>query len=232
MYFCRQPMRFKTEYMKAFIFDLNGTMIDDMTYHTKAWQRLLNDDLGGDFTWDDVKRQMYGKNQEVLVRMLGPNRFTADEMNRLSLEKEKRYQKEFLPYLKLLPGLKDFLEKAYQQNIPMAIGSAAIPFNIDFVLDNLNIRHYFKAIVSADDVLLSKPHPETFLKAAQLLNVVPADCLVFEDVPKGAEAAANAGMEAVVITTTHQPEEFRPLQNVVHFAPDFSDDFIKNLIAN
>jgi beta-phosphoglucomutase len=218
--------------MKAFIFDLNGTMIDDMTYHTKGWQYLLNNDLGGNFTWDEIKPQMYGKNHEVLVRMFGPNRFTVDEMDRLSLEKEKRYQKEFLPHLQLLPGLNDFLERAYQQNIPMAIGSAAIPFNIDFVLDNLNIRHYFKAIVSADDVLLSKPHPETFLKAAQLLGVDPTSCMVFEDVPKGAEAAANAGMETIVITTTHQPEEFKHLQNVVHFAPDFSDEFIKNLTAN
>jgi len=216
--------------MKAFIFDLNGTMINDMLYHTKAWQYLLNTDLGGSFTWDEVKPQMYGKNQEVLVRMFGPNRFTTEEMNRLSYLKEKRYQDEFLPHLALLPGLHEFLEKAYQNGIPMAIGSAAIPFNIDFVLDNLNIRHYFKAIVSADDVVLSKPHPETFLKAAELLNTLPTDCIVFEDVPKGAEAAANAGMKAVVLTTTHQIDEFSELQNVIHFADDFTDDFIGSLV--
>jgi beta-phosphoglucomutase family hydrolase len=216
--------------MKAFIFDLNGTMINDMPFHTKAWQYLLNTDLGANFTWDEVKPQMYGKNQEVLVRMFGPSRFTAEEMDRLSLLKEQRYQDEFLPHLALLPGLHEFLEKAYQNGIPMAIGSAAIPFNIDFVLDNLNIRHYFKAIVSADDVVLSKPHPETFLKAAELLNTLPADCLVFEDVPKGAEAAANAGMKAVVLTTTHQQEEFEALQNIIHFADDFTGSFINSLV--
>jgi beta-phosphoglucomutase len=216
--------------MKAFIFDLNGTMIDDMIYHTRAWQTLLNDELGGNFTWEEVKPQMYGKNPEVLVRMFGPDRFTMDEMNRLSLEKEKKYQIEFLPHLKLLPGLNEFLKNAYQQGIPMAIGSAAIPFNIDFVLDNLNIRHYFKVIVSADDVVLSKPHPETYLKAAELLNVTPADCIVFEDVPKGTEAAANAGMEAVVITTTHEQAEFNYLNNVICFAKDFEDTAVKALI--
>ena len=215
--------------MKAFIFDLNGTMINDMPYHTKAWQNLLNNDLGGEFTWDEIKPQMYGKNPEVLVRIFGPNRFTMDEMNRLSFEKEKRYQEEYLPHLELLPGLYDFLENAYQKGIPMAIGSAAIPFNIDFVLDNLNIRKYFKAIVSADDVELSKPHPETFLKAAQLLGVSPTDCLVFEDVPKGAEAAANAGMQAVIITTTHEPDEFKHLPNVIRFAKDFNDEVVKGL---
>lgn len=214
----------------AFIFDLNGTMINDMPYHTNAWQYLLNNDLGGNFTWEEVKPQMYGKNPEVLVRIFGPDRFTLDEMNSLSLEKEKRYQEEFFPHLELISGLMEFLENAYQKGIPMAIGSAAIPFNIDFVLDNLNIRHYFKAIVSADDVVLSKPHPETFLKAAQLLDTDPKDCIVFEDVPKGAEAAANAGMKAVVITTTHEPEEFTYLQNVLQFVPDFNDEFVKGLV--
>jgi len=216
--------------MKAFIFDLNGTMINDMPYHTKAWQTLLNDQLGGSFTWDEVKQQMYGKNPEVLVRMFGPDKFTLEEMNKLSYEKEEKYQQEFLPHLALLPGLLEFLEAAYQQGIPMAIGSAAIPFNIDFVLDNLNIRHYFKAIVSADDVMLSKPHPETFLKAAALLNTNPTDCTVFEDVPKGAEAAANAGMNAVVITTTHEPHEFEKLSNVLHFAADFTDGYFKEVL--
>ncbi len=216
--------------MKAFIFDLNGTMINDMEYHTKAWQRLLNDELGGCFTWDEIKQQMYGKNPEVLVRMFGPNRFTLEEMNSLSLEKERQYQREFLPHLKLSPGLAEFLESAYQKKIPMAIGSAAIPFNIDFVLDNLNIRHYFKTIVSADDVLLSKPHPETYLKVAAQLQVPPTDCIMFEDVPKGADAAANAGMEVVVITSTHEQREFAYLQNVLHFADDFTGEFFDNLV--
>lgn len=216
--------------MKAFLFDLNGTMINDMEYHTKAWMNLLNEELGGSFTWDEVKHQMYGKNPEVLVRMFGPDRFTLDEMNSLSLEKEKRYQEAYLHELKLLPGLHEFLEKAYQKGIPMAIGSAAIPFNIDFVLDNLNIRHYFKTIVSADDVVLSKPHPETYLKVAEQLGVVPTDCLVFEDVPKGAEAAENAGMQCVVLTTTHHQDEFTSLTNVIHFSDDFRGEFFEGLV--
>jgi beta-phosphoglucomutase len=216
--------------MKAFIFDLNGTMINDMEFHTKAWMNLLNEELGGTFTWDEVKQQMYGKNPEVLVRMFGPERFTLAEMNRLSYEKEERYQQEYLPQLQLLPGLNDFLESAYQQGIPMAIGSAAIPFNINFVLDNLNLRHFFKAIVSADDVVLSKPNPETYLKVAELLGVSPADCLVFEDVPKGAEAAANAGMNVVVLTTTHEEDEFTALSNVIHFSKDFTGKFFEGLV--
>ncbi|GAB2475396.1 beta-phosphoglucomutase [Hymenobacter qilianensis] len=216
--------------MKAFIFDLNGTMIHDMEFHTRAWQSILNNDLGGNYSWAEVKQQMYGKNQELLVRVFGPDKFSAAEMENLSLEKEKRYQQEYQPHLQLLPGLPEFLEAAHQRGIPMAIGSAAIMFNINFVLDNLNIRHYFQAIVSADDVTLSKPHPETFLEAAQQLHVAPADCIVFEDVPKGAEAAQNAGMKTVILTTTHQKAEFDELDNVLHFAADFHDPFMQTLL--
>jgi beta-phosphoglucomutase len=216
--------------MKAFIFDLNGTMVHDMDYHTKAWQHIFNHDLGGNFTWEEVKPQMYGKNAEVLERVFGAERFTAQEVAQLSLAKEARYQEEFRPHLRLLPGLAEFLAAAHTRGIKLAIGSAAIPFNIDFVVDGLDLRSYFSTIVSADDVTLSKPHPETFLKAAHLLGVAPADCLVFEDVPKGVEAAARAGMSAVVLTTTHPATDFTELPNVLHFAPDFTDAFFQTLL--
>lgn len=216
---------------KALIFDLNGTIIDDMDYHTKAWQHLFINDLGLDITWENTKKEMYGKNQEVLVRVFGPERFTEVEMDDLSLEKERRYQQEFFPHLALLPGLGELLENAYQKNITMAIGSAAIPYNINFVLDNLDIRRYFKAIVSADDVKFSKPNPETFLSAAALLQTDPADCIVFEDTPKGAETAKNAGMKCIVLTTTHQQEEFNYLDNILYFAPDYTADYFKTLLS-
>ena len=79
----------------------------------------------------------------------------------------------------------------------MAIGSAAPLFNVDFVLDNLNIRDYFQAVVSGVDVVESKPYPEVFLKAAKRLGVEPSSCIVFEDAPKGVEAAANAEWNAL-----------------------------------
>ena len=113
------------------------------------------------------------------------------------------------------------LEEAYQSGIKMAIGSAAIMANIDFVLDGLNIRHYFSAIVSADDVTNSKPDPETYLKCAERLNVDPSDCIVFEDVPKGVESAERAGMKSVVITLLHTKEEFSEFKNVICFMEDF-----------
>jgi beta-phosphoglucomutase-like phosphatase (HAD superfamily) len=111
----------------------------------------------------------------------------------------------------------------------MAIGSAAIMFNIDFVLDNLNIRSYFEAIVSADDVIISKPDPETYISCASLLKIEPADCIVFEDSPKGVEAAERAGMKAVVLTTMHEAYEFYQYSNVLMCVQDYTNERVQEL---
>ncbi len=209
--------------IKAFLFDLNGTMIDDMYYHNKAWFNILNDDLGAGLNWEQVKSHMYGKNTELLIRIFGANKFSAAEMDGYSIEKEKRYQQEYRPLLKLIDGLDDFLVQAKEKNVLMGIGSAAIPFNISFVLDGLDIRHFFKSIVSADDVVDSKPDPETYLKGAKELGVLPEECIVFEDAPKGVEAAMLAGMKTVVITTMHEAHEFIAYTNVIAFIKDYAE---------
>lgn len=214
---------------QAFLFDLNGTMIDDMEYHLTAWHRILNEDLNAGMTREEVRGHMYGKNEELLDRVFGKGHFNRQQADEISMLKENRYQQAFRPHLQLIPGLPALLARADKQQIKMAIGSAAIPFNIDFVLDNLSIRHYFSAVVSAADVTVSKPHPETFLKAASLLQVEPAACIVFEDAPKGVEAAQNAGMRCIVLTTMHEPHEFSNYSNILHFIKDYTDPALNEL---
>jgi len=214
---------------QAFIFDLNGTMIDDMQYHSAAWFSILNDDLKAGLTREEVDRQMYGKNEELLDRVFGKGRFTPLELAEISKKKELSYQAAFRPHLQLIQGLPALLEKAKEDRVAMAIGSAAIPFNIDFVLDNLYIRPYFSAIVSAADVTISKPDPETFTKAANILKVPPDTCIVFEDAPQGVEAAFRAGMRAVVLTTMHEKEEFDRYPNVIRFIKDYTDPSLDEL---
>ncbi|MBN9297424.1 MAG: HAD family phosphatase [Filimonas sp.] len=216
--------------IKAFLFDMNGTMIDDMSYHSVAWFNLLNDDLKAGLTREQVNAQMYGKNDELLIRIFGEGKFTKEEMDKWSMEKERRYQAAFLPHLKLIDGLNAFLEETSRANIQMAIGTAAIPFNIDFVLDNLKLREYFPVIVSADDVAISKPHPEVFLKCAERLGVKPEECVVFEDAPKGVEAAQAAGMKAVAITTMHGKEEFGQYNNIIRFVKDYTELNVADLV--
>ena len=214
---------------RALIFDLNGTMINDMEFHLRAWTEILNTDLQAGLSPEQVRNQMYGKNSELLIRIFGEGRFTEEEMEFWSVEKEKRYQKAYRPHMQLINGLDNLLQRAHEKNIPMAIGSAAIPFNINFILDQLDIRKYFSAIVSADDVTISKPHPETFLKAAGLLDTDPTACMIFEDAPKGVEAADNAGIPCVVLTTMHTRNEFHSSEHITAFIPDYMDPFIMSL---
>lgn len=216
-----------SNFPKAFLFDLNGTMVDDMEYHIKAWHDILNDDLKANMSWGDVRKQMYGKNSELFKRVFGENYFTDEETEHWSMEKERRYQENFFPHLKLINGLEGFLKNIKERKIKTAIGSAAIPFNINFVLDNLHLHDYFDAIVSADDVKASKPDGETYSKAAKLLNEKPENCIVFEDAPKGVEAAQNAGMRSVVLTTMHNRDEFTDYSNVLAFIKDYTDPFLQ-----
>ncbi len=212
---------------KAFLFDMNGTMVDDMAYHVTAWREIVNN-LGANLSIEEMKRECYGKNDELLERIF-PGRFTDAEKKEMGYAKEKAYQETYRPHLQLLPGLKEFMEKAKQAGIKMAIGSAAIMYNIDFVLDGLGIRHYFDAIVSADDVKISKPDPETFTKCADQLGVAYEDCIVFEDATKGVEAAQCAGMKSVVVTSFHEPAEFDYLPGVLFFIQNFTDKVLDKL---
>ena len=112
---------------KAFIFDLNGTMVDDMQFHAIAWASILNDDLGANLTAEQVKTQMYGKNSELLARVFGEGHFEKEREEEISLEKERRYQADYLDHMKLINGLHGFLVQALGHSIKMAIGSAALP---------------------------------------------------------------------------------------------------------
>lgn len=206
---------------KGYLFDLNGTMINDMPYHVEAWHKQLVA-LGSTISLEETKYQCYGKNDELLERVF-PGRFTMEEKIKLGNDKEALYRVEFKPYLKLIDGLETFLMNASNQHKKIAIGSAAINENINFVIDNMNIRHHFKAIVSANDVIKSKPHPETFLKCADKLGLHPNDCIVFEDTPKGVECAFNAGIKTIVILGEHTKEEFVSFPNVIQFVNNYKE---------
>jgi beta-phosphoglucomutase len=213
--------------VKAFLFDLNGTMVDDMHFHISAWQKMLNK-YGCNFSYEQTKKECYGKNEEIFERIF-PGKFSVKEGYKLGYEKELQYQKDFKPHLKLINGLDLFLADAYEKNIKLAIGSAAIRANIDFVIDGTDTRKYFEIIISANDVIKSKPHPETYLKCAAALHVQPHECLVFEDSPKGIECATNAGMKSVCLTTMHTQPEFND-ENIISFVKDYTHLSITSLI--
>ncbi|HET9826757.1 MAG TPA: HAD family phosphatase [Chitinophagaceae bacterium] len=217
----------KVDQLKGFLFDLNGTMNNDMPYHVSAWHRIMSE-LGAHITLERMKQECYGKNHDVIERIF-PGRFSYEEKTRMGFEKESQYQKDFRPHLKLIDGLDRFLKDAHEGGIKLGIGSAAIKVNIDFVLDGLHIRKYFDAIVGADDVIHSKPDPETWIKCADKLTLPPSECIVFEDSPKGAESALNAGIKCVIITNLHEQDEVANYENVIAFIDDYTSIRVSQL---
>lgn len=203
----------------ALIFDMDGTMVDNMMTHHRGWQKTLAA-YGLQLTLEDVVATCHGKNVEIIERLF-PGKYSLAERERISFEKESGYREIFLSELRLLDGLPELLETARQAGIPMGIGTAAPQANVDFVLDNLNIRHYFQAVIHADDVEKGKPEPEVFFKVADRLGVSYHQCLVFEDSPTGARTALNAGMKAIILTTTHRAEEFAEIVSVVRCVADY-----------
>jgi beta-phosphoglucomutase family hydrolase len=205
--------------IQGFIFDMDGTMVDNMMTHHRAWQRKLAA-LGLELSLDEVRQSIHGINEEIIERLFG-ERFTPEDRRRIAGEKEAEYRQIFLPELKLVDGLAKFLHSAQKLNIPMGIGTAAPPENVQFVLTELRLQPFFHAVIDSKMVQKGKPNPEVFLRVAEKLNLEPKNCLVFEDSPTGVEAAQRGGMSAVVITTTHTPDEFSGFDNVLRVVQDF-----------
>jgi len=214
--------------IQGFIFDMDGTMVDNMMVHHRAWQRKLAA-LGLELTLEEVRQSIHGINEEILERLFG-DRFSPEERRRIAWEKEAEYRDIFLSELKLVPGLEAFLKSAQQAGIRMGIGTAAPHENVQFVLENLHLRPLFGSVIDASQVIKGKPDPEVFLRVAEELGADPADCVVFEDSPTGAEAARRAGMQAVIITTTHTAEEFAHFEHVVRIISDFEEVRVEELL--
>jgi beta-phosphoglucomutase len=205
---------------EGFIFDMDGTLVHNMPYHEKAWIQLLKG-LGKDFTRETLYTQMYGKNEEVFERIF-PGKFSPAQIEVMAQEKEETYRKIYARYQKPIQGLLEFLELLKKKKKKIALCTAANQGNIHFTMDGLDLRKYFDTIVSADDVEHGKPHPECFLMAASKINVSIKKCLVFEDMPKGAEAGSNANMDVIMLTTSYPSKYLMTLPKVIKTIKDYT----------
>ena len=213
---------------KAFIFDLDGVIVDTAKYHYLAWQKIANE-LNIDFTLEQNELLKGVSRVRSLDIILELGKVTASQENKNKWLFQKN--EDYLSYLvdidasEILPGVFPVLKFLKEEGQPIALGSASK--NARPILEKTGILSYFDAIVDGNDVTNAKPDPEVFLMAARLLNMKNENSIVFEDSVAGVQAANIAKMTSIGIG------ESNILHEAQYIFTDFTainTDFIAELI--
>jgi beta-phosphoglucomutase-like phosphatase (HAD superfamily) len=216
---------------EAFIFDMDGTMIDSMPWHAKSWVEFTRRH-GLEVDLADLMRRTTGRNGAECVRELFQRDMSDEEAWSLIHEKEVIYRELFAPIFSEVKGFSAFAEQARQRGLKVGVGTAGDQANIAFVLSKLKLATAPHAVVGGDEGLPGKPEPAIFLEAAKRMNTGAGACIVFEDAPFGIEAARRAGMRAVAICTSHSAQELagpHVLAQVRDYNELFESKFLEKL---
>ncbi len=213
----------------GFIFDLDGVIVDTAKYHFLAWKNLAKQ-LGFEFT-EEQNEQFKGVSRkrclEILLK-IGKIDATQKQFDQWMIEKNEDYLKYIVKMdaSEILPEVPRVLKFLKDREIPIALGSASK--NARPILEKVELLHYFNCIVDGNNVTKAKPNPEVFLMAASQLDVLPQNCVVFEDSVAGIQAANAAHMISIGIGNA------KILFEAEHNFKDFTeidDAFLKGLIG-
>lgn len=185
---------------QAFIFDMDGTLVDSMPYHEKSWD-LFFEEHQIELDKETFERDYHRGTLEEVMGRLFPHLTKVADRKAIGQRKEELFRELYAPHLDCLSGLRDFLNSVLVQNIPMGLATMGDQNNIDFTLGGLELTHFFQATTGGDQVNHGKPHPEIFLQTAKKLDVDAKHCLAFEDTRSGIASAQAAGMDVVGIAS-------------------------------
>ncbi len=189
---------------RAVLFDLDGVIVDSRSQHLAAWTQLVR--AHGIAAPPGYFQETFGLRNDAILGRLLPDASPA-EVEALGDEKEATFRELASGRVALLPGVRVLLFALGERGIRSAVVTSTPAENLGLILDSLEIRGAFDALVSAEDVERGKPHPEGFLLAAARLGARPEECVVIEDAPAGIEAAVRAAMRSIGVTTTHHAAE-------------------------
>jgi beta-phosphoglucomutase family hydrolase len=190
--------------IKGLIFDLDGTLLDTMQYHFNAWQKTCQR-LGLNLNINYLKSQTGNSNRKIAADIIRQNgmegKITVDQVTEAKLE-------EFYKYLHLISPIEPVvaIARKYFGKLPMSVGSGGPRKSVYKTLELSGLKKYFEIVVSADDVTNHKPHPETFLTCALMMNIEPRFIEVFEDGDLGIEAALRAGMNVTDVRSWYKSD--------------------------
>jgi HAD superfamily hydrolase (TIGR01509 family) len=195
------------------IFDWDGVVVDSSHIHLKSW-KMLADELALPLPCDHFERGFGKRNQTIIPDILGWTK-NIELIEKWGLRKEEIYREiASIEGIPLAKGSKEFLQLLDPQKFLCGIGTSTERKNVELAIKQHDLSNFFSTCACSEDVKVGKPNPEVFLKAAEGLSVSPAQCVVFEDSPHGIEAAQNANMKSVALTTSHPANVF------MHLKPD------------
>ena len=206
--------------IKAYIFDMDGTLVDNCAWHVIAWREFAHRH-GRDISEKDILAWMGATSKYYMDRIFNRDVPTV-ECAELTREKEAIYRSLYAPHLQLPDGLGELLANARERDIRLAIATGGSLDNVDFILDGLKLRSLFDVVVDASQYKNGKPAPDCYLKAAARLNLAPDECLVFEDAVSGIRAAKSAGMRVAAITAT-MPRDVLKAENPDYLLDSFRE---------
>lgn len=212
----------------ALIFDMDGTMVDSMPWHAKAWIEFARR-RGLALDVPDLMRRTTGRNAFECACELMEREVSVAESDAITHEKESIYRELFGAVFAEVAGFGAFAQAAAARGLKIAVGTAGDRHNVAFVMERLRMDPLPLAIVGGDEGFTGKPTPAIFLEAARRIGVEPAHCIVFEDAPFGIEAARRAGMRAVAICTTHSAAELAG-PHVIAAVRDYEELALSNFL--
>jgi len=211
--------------LRGVIWDMDGVLVDTGEFHFQSWMDTLTN-YGIPFS-REIFNNTFGMNNEGILKLLMGEDFNSEIVTEISERKETSFRQAIRGQVKTLPGVLPLLDSIKSIYIPQAIGSSGPQKNIDAIVEELGLKIYFQALISAAQ-MPSKPDPTVFLTAAQSIRAPAAHCVVIEDAIAGIEAAHRAEMKCVAVTTTNPASA---LQNADVIVDNLNDISIDKLIA-
>ena len=201
-------MNQKSSLPAALIFDMDGVLVDSNPFHLEKWIEFLNH-RHIPFKPEDLPKQIFGQRNDNAFRHFFGTQLSQEESRCLSEELEEKFREAFRSHARPLPGLHALITECHRAGVPMAVASSAMAKNVEFIVDTLGFRPYFRFLVSGDEVSRPKPDPEIYLRTANKLGLEPATCVAFEDSFVGLESVKHAGMKCVAIASTFPLDELQ-----------------------
>lgn len=207
------------------VFDLDGTLTDNMALHMQAFD-LFVERHGIPPLTRDARARLDGKRNRDIFPILFGRALAPEEIQAHVNEKESLYRELSRGRLQPLRGLERLLALLAARGIPVALATSAPAENVPHTLEEIGLPHAFPHVVRGDEVPHGKPAPDVFLAAALRIGIPAADCLAFEDAPMGVAAALAAGMTCVAISTTFGQADFAAHGALPHQQVQDFDDYL------